>query len=213
MARSARWTLFALGLGMATAVASAEPDEEGFRSLDSVEQATPRALDRVDTGHTDPLDAVDAGRSEDPDALDAAGTEPLNGADTGTTHALDGVPEGSPQTLGAAERDRGWQPPSCDAVSVDLGAVPPGSDTEAWSDRLSSAQRRLEESQQRLALANAAYARSLNLYEGMGEARAEIVERRDLARRDYASARCALPRLIDHARRAGVPAGVLRPYL
>ena len=200
-------------LAAAIASTATAADSDGTHSLDSVEHVQTEALDSAAHESTRTLDSVDDGHTEALDSVPAGQTEALDSVTAGQTEPLDAVAPGRTHTLDEAAQDRGWQPSDCSTLPVDLGAMPPASDSAAWSARLRAAQREVEQTEQRLGLANAAYSRSITHESGVGAVRAEIIQTRDSARSGYSRARCALPRLVEHARRAGVAAEILRPYL
>jgi len=97
------------------------------------------------------------------------------------------------------------------AAGAEEGAA--GADLESyWSQRLARAQQRIDLARERVEKTDAAYSRARHDRNPRGGALEEVKERRTAAERELASAEAALPRLVEQARRAGVPAGVLRDY-
>lgn len=92
------------------------------------------------------------------------------------------------------------------------GAYLPPEQQDAWAQQLATAKQRVDAAEQRLAEAEAAYARARHDQYPRGEALAKIERERSDARRDLAAARKELDALVEEARRAGVLPEVLRPY-
>lgn len=95
------------------------------------------------------------------------------------------------------------KPASCKAPAGDGG----------WSACLEEASGQIASARQRLAAAEAAYARSVNFRDDRGSARAKIIAEREQAQSDLAAAEERLPDLVEDARRADVSPRVLDPYL
>jgi len=81
-----------------------------------------------------------------------------------------------------------------------------------WEERLAEAAARIEAAEARLEKAEAAYSRARHDDHPRGEALEAIEREYAEAGRELEAARSALPELVEEARRAGVPPGVLRPY-
>jgi hypothetical protein len=126
---------------------------------------------------------------------------------------LDAVDDGESESADEVDRQVAWSPPSCDALEIALGDTPEGDDGEAWKRTLAEARARLDAATEQLARADAAYSQMMSRGHPAGDARAGIVARRDDARSAYAGARCALPALVERARRSGAPADAWRSYL
>jgi hypothetical protein len=215
MSNPARCTAIAIGwfFVSVTAPAGAEMDDDGTTPLESADTGSTHSLDAVDTGRTHGLDSVDTGHTHSLDSVDTGRTQALDSVDTGRTNSLDSVATGHTNSLDAVEAARnGWSPPACGGLDVVLGATPDGADVNAWSDVLFTAQKDLGTSKYRLKSADDAYARAVSADYEVGSVRAHIIEARDEARANYARSRCALPELVERARRAGVEPGVLRRY-
>ena len=132
--------------------------------------------------------------------------------DDGRTETLNSVDVGKTQSLEAAEAETGkWEPPACGSFPVALGEMPEGSDPDAWSDTLRDAKQDLRTAKYELDRADRAYTRANN-NNSVGVYRERAVQGRKDARENYSQSLCRLPELVEHARRAGVPAGRLRPY-
>lgn len=214
MSKFARIAAVALGLVALALTASAEVDrdEDGFTPLDAVDTGKTEALEDVDTGRTEKLDSVDTGRTETLDSVDTGRTETLESVDDGRTETLDSVDAAPMRSLDQAEADRGaWQPPPCSSVEIALDDLPDAADSQAWGDILREAQQQIQTSKRELDQADSAYARAMNSH-AVGSRREAIVQTRDDARTQYGRDRCALPELLERARRAGVAPGVTRRY-
>ena len=203
-------------LGLATALAAGGAlgevvtDEDGYTHFEDVDTGETHSLDEVDTSHTETLDSVATGHTETLDSVDTGHTESLGSVDTGEMHGLDSEIHAPTVALEAAEQDTGvWEAPPCGEVVLDLGSMPPGSDSDAWSQKLARAQQREQAARARLQLADDAYtnAKTHERYTG------NVVRTRDTARHEYSMARCTLPALLRRARRDGVLAEVTRPYI
>lgn len=191
-----------LGLALCACVASAE-------DLDAVPHADGSSLDAVESGSDGtPLDRVDSGADGTPlaDVPDVGPEVP----DTTDSLSLDATPSAESLPLDRAERDRGWRPPPCSELALELPPAPAPSDAGAWRAALREVRESVRSSRVALEHADAAYSRSLTSHEPLGEARAEIIEARDRARSEYSRARCAVPAWLARAHRAGVEPGVLR---
>jgi hypothetical protein len=84
---------------------------------------------------------------------------------------------------------------------------------------LESRRRDLDDALQRLARARQRHAEAESAYENWrqrkwprGDAKAEMLTEREAARAEWQEARADLPRVIERARRDGLPPGELRPY-
>jgi len=198
-----------LALALAGAGASAE---KGSENLDAVDDGRSEDADEADTGASRNVDAASTGSSRAPrEAADAS--ENLDEADVGEAENLDAVDVGESESPGEVDRQVAWSAPACDTLEVALGDTPDGDDGEAWKRTLAEARARLDAATEQLADADAAYSQMMSRSHPAGDARAETVGRRDAARSAYAGARCALPALVDRARRSGAPADAWRSYL
>jgi len=214
MSHSGRFAVVVLSFVFVSvgALGDVKMDEDGFTSFDSVDTGDTETLDEVDTGHTETLNSVDTGQTETLDSVDTGQTETLNSVDDGRTETLNSVDVGKTQSLEAAEAETGkWEPPACGSFPVALGEMPEGSDPDAWSDTLRDAKQDLRTAKYELDRADRAYTRANN-NNSVGVYRERAVQGRKDARENYSQLRCRLPELVEHARRAGVPAGRLRPY-
>jgi hypothetical protein len=198
-----------LAVALAGAGASGEDVSE---NLDEVDDGRSEDLDEADTGASRNVDRASTGRSRAPRA-DADASENLDEADVGEAENLDAVDVGETETTEQVDRHVAWSPPSCDTLEVALGDTPEGADGEAWKRTLGQARSRLEAANEQVAEADAAYSQMMTRGYPTGAARAEIVAQRDGARSAYAEARCALPALVERARRSGAPADAWRSYL
>jgi hypothetical protein len=98
-------------------------------------------------------------------------------------------------------------------------AAPPAESTgsgeeevDEWRERLLEAQARLESARERAAAAQRAYRDGRQRKRPRGEKKAELLAELEGAEQELAEAEAELPVLIDKARRAGVPPGVLREF-
>lgn len=126
---------------------------------------------------------------------------------------LDAADVGESEEPDEVDRQIGWSAPPCDTLEVALGDTPDGDDGEAWKRTLAEARARLDAATELLARADAAYSQMMSRSHPAGDARAAVVAQRDGARSAYAGARCALPALVERARRSGAPAEAWRSYL
>jgi DNA repair exonuclease SbcCD ATPase subunit len=98
------------------------------------------------------------------------------------------------------------------------GAASPGGpseisaeEIEGWREALTEARERVEAAQEKLVASQQAY-RDARKRKRRGEERAELLAAREAAEHELAEAESALPELMDQARRAGVPPGVLQEF-
>jgi hypothetical protein len=132
--------------------------------------------------------------------------------DLGDIEPADSRDVGDPEAPGAGESAASWQPPACEPGAEASAELPPAADAAGWSNLLADARTRADKARARLAAADSAYSHARNRQRPRGEALQEIVGERDAARSEYARARCALPDLVEKARRAGVAPEVWRGY-
>lgn len=98
------------------------------------------------------------------------------------------------------------------AVAPDAAAVASDDDPEGWVRRLDEAAARLATAQRRVAELEDAKGRSATRRYPRGEAKEKYLEQLAEAHSELADAKKALPDLLEDARRAGVPPGVLDRY-
>jgi hypothetical protein len=84
-------------------------------------------------------------------------------------------------------------------------------EVEGWQRTLTEARERVAVAQEQVAAAQQAY-RHARKRERRGAERAELLAAREAAERELAEAEDALPDLLEQARRAGVPPGVLGEF-
>jgi len=84
-------------------------------------------------------------------------------------------------------------------------------EVEGWRETLTQARERVEKAQEEVAAAQQAY-RDARKRKRRGAERAELLAAREAAERELAEAEDALPELVEQARRAGVPPGVLQEF-
>jgi hypothetical protein len=142
----------------------------------------------------------------------AAGARAAESRDLGDLEPAESREAGEATEPGSAESAGRWQPPACDELEVDVAAVPPAEDRSGWSTLLENAHSRVGAAQSRLAAADSDYTHARNRQWPRGGAHGTITAERDAARLEYARARCALPALVEAARRAGVAPDVWRDY-
>ncbi len=85
-------------------------------------------------------------------------------------------------------------------------------DQQMWVQRLEDARERLKRARTAVEEGDAAYAKGRHRTRLRGEPREEIVAEREAAALELAAAEEAWPKLLEEARRAGLPPGVLRPF-
>jgi len=142
----------------------------------------------------------------------APGARAADSRDLGDIESAESREAGEPTPPGPAESAARWEPPSCDEVAEQPVDAPPADDREGWSSLLAAARARVDKAQGNLADLDAEYTYARNRQWPRGEALAKIVADREAARTEYANARCALPALVEKARRAGVDAEIWRAY-
>jgi hypothetical protein len=99
------------------------------------------------------------------------------------------------------------------AVAPDDAVVVEPEDEEAsWLRRLDEGAARLADAQRRVADLEGAKGRGAARRYPRGEAKEKYIEQLEAARAELAEAEEALPELVEDARRAGVPPGVLDRY-
>jgi hypothetical protein len=91
-------------------------------------------------------------------------------------------------------------------------SAPQAGPAETWEERLAAAQRRIELARERVTAAKAAYSRARHDRNPRGQALAVIEQERETAEGELRDAEAALPKLVEQARREGVPPAVLDPY-
>jgi hypothetical protein len=82
---------------------------------------------------------------------------------------------------------------------------------EGWREMLAQARERVEKAQEEVAAAQQAH-RDARKRKRRGAERGELLAAREAAERELALAEDALPDLVEQARRAGVPPGVLQEF-
>jgi len=181
--------VLAVGLGLALTEARADDPgslSAGTQDLDDVGGTKPSALDEV-------------GRDA-PVSLDSRGE----------ASELDRIPDARTGSIEEVNRAAGpWRPPPCDLSLPPDAEVPETDDVDLWRQVLEEARLRLEETQAELRRAERGFVR-LNTDPRRDAEAPEARDALEKARSQYARARCALPALLEAARRAGVPPGTLR---
>ncbi len=81
---------------------------------------------------------------------------------------------------------------------------------DVWVDRLLEARESVEDARERVAKSRVSYSRMRARNKLRGEKRQELTAERDSAARDIEAAEARLERLLEEARRAGVPPGWIR---
>lgn len=142
----------------------------------------------------------------------APGSRAAESRDLGDIESAGSREAGESASPGPAESAARWQPPACDELPEQPVDAPPADDREGWSSLLSAARARVDKAQSNLAGLDSDYTHARNRQWPRGEALAKIVADREAARTEYANARCALPALVEKARRAGVDPEVWRAY-
>lgn len=99
-----------------------------------------------------------------------------------------------------------------DAGSTTPGAAAATAEARAWTQRLATAHGELEASRARVVSAQAAVDEARSRHWPLGDALAKLEQQLADAKQKLATEESAWPELLEEARRAGVPAEVLRPY-
>jgi len=96
------------------------------------------------------------------------------------------------------------------------GATEKGEEADAeiagWVKKLDDAKQRVEAAQQELDKLTNAKGRGAARRYPRGDAKAKYLESLKNTRAEYETARTALPEVVEDARRAGIPSGLLEPY-
>lgn len=82
-----------------------------------------------------------------------------------------------------------------------------------WTARIDVARERIGVAEASLAVWDESYAQMIQSDYPRGDARQKLIDSRDRARDRVASEKARLPRMIEEAKRAGVPAGVLQQHV
>jgi hypothetical protein len=199
---------FVFALGFSTAIslgAGAAWAGDPARDLGDIDPATSKDVDDANTAEPQDLDQVLGDGSEDQHIVDS------NAPDADATSAEGKATDSKPLDEADADAPE-WQPPACDGVEVDLGSRPPASDVDGWRGELQNAEAALDKARTKLAAADAEYTYARNRKAPRGEALKQIIDVRDKARKEFASARCSLPARVEEARRLGVPPEVWRDF-
>lgn len=99
------------------------------------------------------------------------------------------------------------QIPPAAASPAELGAE----EVDAWRDKLVGARERVDGAREQVATAEVAYREARKRRRRGGE-RADLLAALTAAEQELAEAEARLPALLEQARRAGVPPGVLREF-
>ncbi len=106
-----------------------------------------------------------------------------------------------------------WADPPAAPAAKDKAAKPTGEEEQAgWIQRLDDAAARVVSAQKQVDQLVDAKGRGAARRYPRGEAKEKYLKDLDAARKELADAKRALPALVDEARRAGVPNGVLDRY-
>lgn len=100
-------------------------------------------------------------------------------------------------------------PPAAASPAVAAGAA--AEEIDAWRDKLLDARERVDGARQQAATAEMAY-RDARKRRRRGAERADLLAALTAAEQELAEAEAALPALLEEARRAGVPPGVLGEF-
>ena len=163
-------------------------ETSGFTELEEEETTTLDELDRQDPGTIDEF-------SYDEETQ-------LGAQENAGTSSVDQVQSGADA----------WQPPACegDELPADV-KLPEGGDPAKWEEVLAAADTRLSKAQEGVRKAEQGYVSVKTDPKDRGRLPSAAEALRG-ARSELAAAHCALPALIEAARRAGVPPGTLRPF-
>lgn len=96
-------------------------------------------------------------------------------------------------------------------AAAPAGAATPEDAMAVWEAQLDAARQRIERARERVTAALASYSRARHDRYPRGAALAAIEEERQAAELELRDAESALPKLMEQARREGVPPGVLDP--
>lgn len=161
--------------------------------------ATTRSLDEVESESEGPSRLQDVERQA-PAALEGGDrTEELGGFGSARSDTIEGVNQAA----------QPWQAPPCDLTLPPGVEAPEGDDVDLWRAALAEAEEELARAQARMQRAEMGFVQ-VNTDPGERSERAPARSALDQARAEYATARCAVPALLEAARRAGVPPGTLR---
>jgi hypothetical protein len=100
------------------------------------------------------------------------------------------------------------QTPTASASPVEATTA---AEIDQWRDTLGEASARVDAAREQVATAESAY-RDARKRRRRGAQRADLLAALEAAQTELAEAEAALPALLEEARRAGVPAGVLREF-
>jgi hypothetical protein len=176
------------------------------RDLGDLKPAESRDLDEAATAEPRDVEEVLADDPAEADVVDSRGVDSADTAQPGEAKSV------APTSLDDADRAPAWEPPPCEEVETAPPSLPGAEDAAGWTAALSDAQAKLDAAKARLTELDDDYTYARNRQKPRGEALAKIVADREAARSEYARARCALPDLVERARRAGVSADVWRSY-
>jgi len=105
------------------------------------------------------------------------------------------------------------QPPAAPAPEGATAGTPnAGDDESGWIHRLDEAAQRLVLAQKNLDRLDNAKGKGAARRYPRGDAKAKYLDQLDAAKKELAEAQEALPKLVEEARRAGIPNGTLDPY-
>jgi hypothetical protein len=192
--RGSTMAIALVGVALTAAAAGAEGPSSlsaGTTGLGDLQQQESKGLDDLERQETGTPDA----RSS-PASLDE-----FSGGrgDSGSTDAVN-------------RAGRSWSPPPCYGALAADARPEPDAEQDAWLEAISEAEERYTSAEQRMHQAEDGYIVVRRNDQDRSQ-RATAARGLQEARDDFGSARCALPALIEAARRAGVPPGRLRPYV
>ena len=98
------------------------------------------------------------------------------------------------------------------AIPAQIALADAEIDQQMWVQRLEDARSRLQRARTAVEAGDTTYAKGRHRERLRGEPREEIVAEREAAALELAAAEAAWPKLLEEARRAGLPPGVLRPF-
>lgn len=197
---------FALAASIPLLAPGAARAGDPARDLGDVKPAESRDLDQAATARSRDVEEALADEPADADVVDSREVDAADTARSGEADPVDA------KSLDEADRRPEWEPAPCDELAAAPQELPAHADVAGWKKALADAQKQLDAARARLAEADDDYTHARNRQKPRGGALEAIVGERDAARTEYARARCALPAIVEGARRAGVSPEVWRDY-
>jgi len=95
---------------------------------------------------------------------------------------------------------------------AEIATQMPAAEVARWQQQLDAAWQELVDARARVERAQAAITKARAHHRARGQRKVELYAELDTARRELAEARTQWPRLVEEARRAGLPRGILADY-